>query len=1007
MSRGRAQRVRLGSVTEFSSLIGGLRSDQAIALGAVRSDLPDTVEITTAKRLMEMNGSAAPGTISRTAGHISYVAGAPALALLDYDTKGMPEAVASRIDGLGGFWPALLAVAPDLEHAAKVVRRSTSSGIARTDTGEMLPGSDGQHVFVLIKDGSDAERFLKALHDRCWLAGLGWMMVGKGGQFLERSIVDRMVYAAERLVFEGAPILHEPLVQDQDLRAPVVTEGSPVDSLAVCRSLTIVERSKADSMKAADRHRISPAVNASRQQFVKEHGARIAAKTGITTLAAERIAERQCGGTLLPHVELPFDHEEFSGCTVGDVLADPERFVGATLADPLEGVAYGICKAKILQRADGSLWVNSFAHGRVAYELKHDAVSVEAAILAADPADAVEIFVKMLLRADVEPDHEQRLRDIAGKLAKVGVRPIAAKIKAARAEQSRAESCEARDRAQDHRPSGRALLTAPSPDAERLPVIDAIDEVLCGVDEVEPPMRDMDGNPVEVRARPPMLLHELTSIGANQAETKHTTRLPAPEMPLLSRHDRFSLAHEIERHILFETPGTDKTPPRAVALPQGFVDHYMAYRASALPKVGGVVTAPLVLPDGRMLARQGIDRPRKLVFRISPPLLHLVRDIHEPSEERVARALDFLVNDWLTDVATSFTGKCVLVALALTILERVLLPERPAFFVTAGKRGGGKTTALMMVVLATTGKKPPAAAWSFNEEERRKALVAYLSEGIAAMVFDNIPLGTMIACPTVEKILTAETYSDRILGKSATMTVQAFTVLSFTGNNIGPKGDLASRSLQARLDVERPDPENRQFRHADPVNYTIENRGKILRALYTILLGNKQSRQPQSPKTRFKAWWHLVGSALEHASQCLTDFEAANIATEVTASPIDFSAIFREVEGEDEEAASLGDVLDALHEVWPMSYFTAADVVNMIEHPKDGEKSFADRAKAFFRQHAGATELSAIKVSHRLAAMLDTPIEYEGKTLKMVRQPKPDTGTVRRTAAGFIVKVVA
>ncbi len=1010
MSRGSAARVRLGSVTEFSRLIGGLRSDQAIALGALRSDLPDTVEITTAKRLDErlsMEGPAPYGIIARTAGHIGYAPNVPAMVLLDYDTKGMPPKVADRIEALGGFWPALLAVAPDLEFAARVVRRSTSSGIARRDTGEAVPGSDGVHVFVLVRDGSDTERFLKALHDRCWLAGLGWMMVGAGGQFLERSIVDRMVFAAERLVFEGAPILHEPLVQDADLRAPSATEGDPIDSVAVCRSLTIVERSKVNEIKAADRHRISPQAATARQKFVKDHGAKIAERTGVSLLAAEKMVERQCGGVLLPAVVLPFDAEEMAGCTVGDVLAEPARFVGATLADPLEGIAYGRCKAKIMQRADGTLWINSFAHGRIAYKLKHDAAAVEAVILAADPAEAVEVFVKMLLRADVEPDQEHRLRDIAGKLAGVGVRPIGAKIKAARAEQARATGAEARDRTNATRQTGRVRLPAPAPDAERIPVLQSVDEVLSGVDEVEPPMRDMDGNPVEVRARPPMLMHELTSIGANQAETKATTRLPAPEMPLLSRHDRFSLAHEIERHIEFETAGSEKSPPRSVALPQGFVDHFMAYRASALPKVGGVVSAPLVLPDGRMLAHQGIDRARKLVFRIPVPLLRLVGDITKPSDEQVARALDYLVNDWLCDVATSFTGKCVLLAQALTILERVLLPERPAFFVTAGKRGGGKTTALMMVILAVTGKKPPAAAWSFNEEERRKALVAYLSEGLAAMVFDNIPLGTTIACPTVEKILTAETYSDRILGQSATMTVQAFTVLSFTGNNIGPKGDLASRSLVARLDIERADPENREFRHADPVAFTIDNRGKILRALYTILLGNPQLREPKPQKTRFKTWWHLVGSALEHASTCMADWEAGVYPDELpTASKIDFGTIFRDVEGEDEEAASLGDVLDLLHEIWSTSYFTAADVLKMIEQPKDGEASKAERAKAFFKQQGGIADLSVMKIGRRLGFMLDTPIEFEGKTLKLVRLAQTETPSKRRSVQSFIVKVV-
>ena len=56
---------------------------------------------------------------------------------------------------------------------------------------------------------------LKALHARCWLAGFGWMMVGAGGQLLERSIVDRVVGAPERLIFEGPPLVVPPLEQDR------------------------------------------------------------------------------------------------------------------------------------------------------------------------------------------------------------------------------------------------------------------------------------------------------------------------------------------------------------------------------------------------------------------------------------------------------------------------------------------------------------------------------------------------------------------------------------------------------------------------------------------------------------------------------------------------------------------------------------------------------------------------------------------------------------------------
>jgi hypothetical protein len=64
------------------------------------------------------------------------------------------------------------------------------------DTSQRVPGSDGVHVYLAVQDASDSVRFLKALHDRCWVAGLGWYMIGAGGQLLERSIVDRMVGAA-------------------------------------------------------------------------------------------------------------------------------------------------------------------------------------------------------------------------------------------------------------------------------------------------------------------------------------------------------------------------------------------------------------------------------------------------------------------------------------------------------------------------------------------------------------------------------------------------------------------------------------------------------------------------------------------------------------------------------------------------------------------------------------------------------------------------------------------
>ena len=105
---------------------------------------------------------------------------------------------------------------------------------------------------------------------------------------------------------------------------------------------------------------------------------RIVERSGVAEHEARKTVIKQCNGVLLPDVELPFDSEDFAGCTVADVLAEPERFVGLTMADPVEGISYGRCKAKILRRSDGSMYINSFAHGRTVYELRKDARAVRA-----------------------------------------------------------------------------------------------------------------------------------------------------------------------------------------------------------------------------------------------------------------------------------------------------------------------------------------------------------------------------------------------------------------------------------------------------------------------------------------------------------------------------------------------------------------------------------------------------------------------------------------------------
>src|SRR5262249_55669383 len=142
-----------------------------------------------------------------------------------------------------------------------------------------------------------------------------------------------------------------------------------------------------------------------------------------------------CNGILLPDVVLAFDDDEFAGATVKDILADPARFEGATLADPLEGVEYGRCKAKIMLRADGTPWIHSFAHGRSVYELKLDARTVQAGIEQTSDEAVVGTFVSLALAAELDDVEFQKLLKYTAERAGIGVRAINSKFKAAELQQ--------------------------------------------------------------------------------------------------------------------------------------------------------------------------------------------------------------------------------------------------------------------------------------------------------------------------------------------------------------------------------------------------------------------------------------------------------------------------------------------------------------------------------------------------------------------------------------------
>ena len=461
------------------------------------------------------------------------------------------------------------------------------------------------------------------------------------------------------------------------------------------------------------------------------------------------------------------------------------------------------------------------------------------------------------------------------------------------------------------------------------------------------------------------------------------------------------LAEEIEKLIDF----VDEDG-RSVHLPMEFVRHYMRRDDGVLPTVVAIATLPIILADGGVLAYEDdIDVERGIDFMIPKEVMALMPKLEECTDEAVKKAMEFLTDDWLCDVKTSYAGKATIIAAGLTVIERSLLPDRPTFFVTAGRRGSGKTTTITMMIKAITGIWPAAAAWTENEEERRKALLSYFLHGVSYILWDNIKRGAQISCPHIERSCTAAYYSDRRLGVSETVATAASSIHFFTGNNIGASGDLASRSLTIRLDADRADPENRPFKHPDPVGWTDDNRVEILRAFYTILLGNpklKEKRDAQM-KTRFKMWYRLVGSAVEHAAS-LTDKGKAD--------KVDFQALFKAQDEDDEDDASLAEVLSAMKAQWRDGKFKASDlctIINADHHPvnlpSSTDVALRDLCRAhFFETYKDYEKVIANAVGKKLKQHVGEAVLSGSETL--ILKTEPDTSSGSKGSAFYWVATV-
>jgi hypothetical protein len=114
--------------------------------------------------------------------------------------------------------------------------------------------------------------------------------------------------------------------------------------------------------------------------------------------------------------------------------------------------------------------------------------------------------------------------------------------------------------------------------------------------------------------------------------------------------------------------------------------------------------------------------------------------------------------------------------------------------------------------------------------------------------------------------------------------------------------------------------------------WTQANRTKIVRALYTIVIGGPRNRpQDQVAKTRFKTWWGLIGWPVEYAA-------------DLSGLKVDCTELLRVGEAGEEEASATSRALTILKKKFGTKPFAARSVVQELAKAHSLIEDNADQA---------------------------------------------------------------
>ena len=249
-----------------------------------------------------------------------------------------------------------------------------------------------------------------------------------------------------------------------------------------------------------------------------------------------------------------------------------------------------------------------------------------------------------------------------------------------------------------------------------------------------------------------------------------------------------------------------------------------------LPLLTGLARQPYFRErGGELVMTPGYDRESQR-FGVFDPRDFVLGDTTIEGARKALAMLDELLSEFHF---AEKSDRAAALAAIFTAVVRPSLAYAPAFHVQAPVFGSGKSFLCDLIGCFAGPAGNRKVSYPRTSDEATKAILSLLLSSPAVIEFDDMDTD-WIPHGSINRMLTAEHISDRILGVSKTATVSTRTLVLGSGNNVGPVRDLMRRVLTVHLNPRCATPSTLSYR-GDPVATVRANRGAYVSAVLTII----------------------------------------------------------------------------------------------------------------------------------------------------------------------------